>query len=110
MHTKFGFAARTYIFTHVGQLYISLRCGTAVWADIEQALIPCHSSRPSIIPPIVILPIWIKAEVGMSPQSPSNLLLPESTFVPISPNLDRKLSNNHSSSETPPHAEESDNN
>lgn len=108
-HIRVGFAAATYTFTHVGQLYPLLRRETAVWAGIEQTLIPCQSPCPSIIPDIVILPIWIKAEVGMSTPCSSSLLLPESTLVPVSPNLDRKMSSNHSSPVTPPHPEESDN-
>lgn len=40
-HIKVGFAAPTFTLTRVTWVYCLLRCGTAVWAGIEQALIPC---------------------------------------------------------------------
>lgn len=109
--THQGWLCSTHIHTHT--------CGLALlFAQMWNSCMGRHRASSNTMPQSVsqyhlhsfYIPLWITAEMGMSAQLPSSLLLSELTQIPISSNLNRKLSNNHFSTETSPHPEESNSN
>lgn len=109
--THQGWLCSTHIHTHT--------CGLALlFAQMWNSCMGRHRASSNTMPQSLsqyhlhsfYIPLWITAEMGMSAQLPSSLLLSELTQIPISSNLNRKLSNNHFPTETSPHPEESNSN